>query len=75
MVPNVKYKKIATDDSTAIYGIYDRHWLLGTCTEQEIRNTLEMCEKELNGDRTLGYDYSKSLKRLRDSLLEALEVA
>lgn len=72
---DIKYKKIENNGATAIYGMFDRNWMVGTCTEEEIRHTLEMCERDLAGDIVLPYNYLKSVRRLRESLLEALEVA
>lgn len=72
---DIKYKKIENNGATAIYGMFDRYWLVGTCTEDEIRDTLAMCERDLNSDLTLPDSYLKSVMRLHKSLLEALEVA
>ena len=69
----IKYRKL--EGSTNIYGMFDRNWMVGTCTEDEMRHTLAMCEKDLAGDRILPDSYLKSIRRLRDTLLEALEVA
>ena len=72
---DIKYKKIENIGATAIYGMFDRYWLVGTCTEDEIRDTLAMCERDLSGECDYPDNYLKSVKRLRESLLEALEVA
>lgn len=73
---DIKYKKLDVDGNSVIYGMYDRYWLLGTCTEEEIRDTLAQCESELlRADPICSDSYLKSIKRLRDSLREVLEVA
>ena len=71
----IKYKKLETDGTTVLYGMFDRYWMVGTCTEEEIRHTLAMCEKDLAADCIFPDNYLRSIKKLRDSLLEALEVA
>ena len=69
---NIKYRKLA--DRPGIYGMFDRNYMLGTCTEDEMRYTLDMCERDLSSGLSLG-EYGKSLARLRASILEGLNGA
>ena len=71
----ITYRKIANDGSNALYGMFERNYMLGTCTEKEMRDTLAMCEKDLARESLFPDNYLKSIKRLHDSLREALEVA
>lgn len=69
---DVKYRKL--EGSSGIYGIYDRNYMIGTCTESEMRYTLSMCDKDLSSGLSLG-EYGKKLEKLRASIIEGLEVS
>lgn len=65
----VKYRKL--EGQPGIYGIFDRNYMLGTCTEGELRHTLNLCEKSLSSGLSLG-EYGKKLEKLRASILDGL---
>lgn len=65
----VKYRKL--EGRPGVYGIFDRNYMLSTCTEEDLRHTLDMCEKDLSSGLGVG-EYGKSLEKLRASILEGL---
>lgn len=67
----ITYRKL--EGSNGNYGIFDRNYMLGTTTEGELRYTLDLCEKDLSNGLGVG-EYGESLRKLRASILEALEV-
>lgn len=67
----ITYRKL--EGSTGEYGIFDRNYMLGKTTEGELRYTLGLCEKDLSNGLGVG-EYGESLRKLRASILEALEV-
>lgn len=68
----IVYRKL--EGRLGVYGIFDRNYMLGTTTDDELRYTLDLCEKDLAGGLGVG-EYGESLRKLRASILEALEVA
>ena len=66
----VKYRKL--QGQPGIYGIYSRsNYMIRTCTESDLRYTLDLCEKDLASGLGVG-EYGKSLEKLRASILEGL---
>ena len=66
---DVKYRKL--EGSSGIYGIFNRNYMLGTCTESDLRYTLDLCEKDLASGLGVG-EYGEKLAKLRASILEGL---
>ena len=71
MAEVIKYRKLEGQAGT--YGIFNRNYMIKTCTEDDLRYTLGLCEKDLATGLGVG-EYGESLRRLRASILEALEV-
>lgn len=67
----VKYRKLTAQPGH--YGIFDRNYMLGTVTEDDLRHTLALCNKDLSSGLSLG-EYGQKLVKLRASILDALEV-
>ena len=68
---DVKYRKL--EGQPSIYGIFSRtNYMISTCTESDLRHTLDLCEKDLASGLGVG-EYGKSLEKLRASILEGLE--
>lgn len=65
----VKYRRL--EGQPGIYGMFDRNYMLGTCTEEDLRHTLGLCEKNLSSGLSLG-EYGKKLEKLKASILDGL---
>lgn len=65
----VKYRKL--EGQPGIYGIFDRNYMLSTCTEEDLRSTLAMCDRDLSSGLSLG-EYGQKLEKLRASILDGL---
>ena len=69
MAEVIKYRKL--EGSNSEYGIFNRNYMIKTCTEDDLRYTLDLCEKDLADGLGVG-EYGESLRKLRASILEAL---
>lgn len=67
----ITYRKI--EGLVGTYGVFSRNYMIRTTTEDDLRYTLGLCEKDLASGLGVG-EYGESLRRLRASILEALEV-
>ena len=70
---DVKYRKL--EGRPGVYGIYSStNYMIRTCTESDLRYTLDLCEKDLSSGLGVG-EYGKKLEKLRVAILEGLEVS